>query len=95
MEEYKHGLDFIFTDSVETPECVVSFDVLYHVASSQFLCSVSIFSDSSKLSWLLALNLTRYGARVGHYFWHVSLAGKMSTSKLTQYISSHTALFGF
>ena len=46
-------------------------------------------------SLLLAFVLINCGARLGLFCAHVSLATKMSTSKLIHYFSSHPAAFGF
>ena len=45
-------------------------------------------------SLLLASGLVNYGARLGHFF-HLSLATRMSGSKLICYFPSHPAEFGF
>ena len=53
-----------------------------------------LFLKLLNCSLLLALGLINYGARLGPFL-HLSLANKMSASKLIFYFSSHPAAFGF
>ena len=98
IADFEQGLDFILTDSLETPELDGSLDepdAIPSLVSSGFLCSVSTLSDNSKPQ--LASNI------ISHKLWcqarvllaPMPLATKMFVSKLIHYFPSHSAFFRF
>ena len=63
--------------------------------SSGFLCSVSTLSDNSKLQLAPSIHTCKLWCQASALLVPVSLATKMSASKLIHYFSSHPAAFGF
>ena len=96
IADFKQGLDSILTDSIETPELDTSLDephVITSSVSSGFLHSVHfliILSHSLLLVFILINCVASMGSSAP-----VSLATKMSASKLICYFSSHPAAFRF
>ena len=94
VADFEQGLDSILTDSLKRLELDTSLDepdAITSSVSSGFLHSVSTLSDNSKLQLVPSIRT--------HKLWcqaraPVSLATKMSTSKLICYFSSHPADFG-
>ena len=91
-----HTLDKVWipfsTDSVETLELDASLEEPDGFTSS--VSSVSTISDTSKPQLAPSIQSDKMcQARVRLF--HLSVAGKMSASKLIQYFSSHPAAFGF
>ena len=82
-------------DSVNTSELDASPDEADAIPSSGFLNSVSTVSDASRLQLAPSIkwHKTWYQARALHL--PVPQAGKMLTSKLIHYSSSHPATLGF
>ena len=60
-----------------------------------FLCSVSTLSDNSKLQLAPSIHTHKLWCQSRALLASVSLATKMSASKLIHYFSSHPAAFGF
>ena len=63
--------------------------------SSRFLHSVSTLSDNSKLHFAPSIHTCKLWCQARALLAPVSLATKMSASKLIHYFSSHPAAFGF
>ena len=99
VAHFKQGLDSILTDSLETPELDISLEEPDAVKSfsvfSGFLCSVCTLSDNSKLQLAPSIHTHELWCHARVLLTPVSLATKMSASKLIHYFSSHTAAFGF
>ena len=98
VTDFKQGLDSILTDSLETPELDISLeepDAITSSVSSGFLCSVSTVSDTSKPQLAPSICTHKLWCQARALLAPVSLATKMSTSKLIHYFSSHPAAFGF
>ena len=88
----------ILTDSLETPELDTSLeepDAITSSVSSGFLCSVSTLSDNSKPQLAPSIHTRKLWCHARALLAPVSLATKMSASKLIHYFSSHPAAFGF
>ena len=66
-----------------------------HFQSSAFLCWVSTLSDNSKPQLASSVCTHKLWCQARDLLAPVSLATKMSASKLIHYISSHPAAFGF
>ena len=97
VADFEQGLDSIPTDSLKTLELDTALDesdVIASSVSSGFLCLVSTLSIILSHSLLLAFELINCGARLG-LFLPMSLATKMSASKLIHYFSSDPEAFGF
>ena len=97
--DFKQGLDSILTDSLETldldtslvePDTITSSSV-----SSGFLHLVSTLSDNSKPQLAPSIHTCKLWCQARALLAPVSLATKMSASKLVPYFSSHPAAFGF
>ena len=91
-------MDFILTISLETPELETSLDepdATMSSVSSGFLCLVSTFSDNSKLQHAPSIRSHKLWCQPRALLAPVSLAAKMSASKLIHYFSSHHAALGF
>ena len=98
VADFEQGLDSILTDSQETLELDTSLeepDALTSSISSGFLHLVSTLSDNSKLQLAPSIHNPKLWCQAKTLFVPVSLATKMSTSKLIHYFSSHPAAFGF
>ena len=98
VADFKQGLDSILTDSLKTLELDTSLeepDAITSSVSSGFLHSVSTLSDNSKLQLALSIHTRKLWCQARAILAPVSLATKMSASKLICYFSSHPAAFGF
>ena len=98
VADFEQGLDSILTDSLETLELDTSLDepdVIISSVSSGFLCSFSTLSDNSKLQLAASICTCKLWCQARALLAPVSLATKMSASKLIHYFSSHPATFGF
>ena len=97
VADFKQGLDSILTDSLKTPELDTSLeepDAITSSVSFGFLYSVP-FSDNSKLQLAPSIRTHKLWCQARAILAPVSLATKMSASKLICYFSSHPAAFGF
>ena len=95
--DFKQGLDSILTDSLETLELDTSLDepdVITYSVSSGFLHSVSTLSDNSKPELAPSIHTCKLWCQARALIDPVSLATKMSASKLIHYFSSHPEGFG-
>ena len=98
VADFQQGLDSILTDSLETPELDTSLDepdAITSSVSSGFLHLVSTLSDNSKLQLAPNICTHKLWCQAGALLAPVSLATKMSKSKLIHCFSSHPAAFGF
>ena len=98
MADFEQGLDSILTDSPEKPKLGTSVDepdAITSSVSSGFLHWVSILSDNSKVQLAPSIRSHKLWCQARALLAPVSLAAKMSASKLIQYFSSHPAAFGF
>ena len=98
VADFKQGLDSILTDSLKTLELDTSLeepDAITSSVSSGFLCSVITLSDNSKSQLAPSIQTCKLWCQARALLAPVSLATKMSTSKLIHYFSSHPAAFGF
>ena len=97
VADFKQGQDSILTDSLETPELDASLDepdaVTYSSVSSGFLHLVSTLSDNSKPQLAPSICTHKLWCQARALLASVSLATKMSASKLICYFSSHPAAF--
>ena len=99
VADFKQGLDSILTDSLDTPELNTSLEEPDAVTSSSvpsgFLHLGSSLSDNSKLLLAPSICTCKLWCHARALLAPVSLATKMSASKLISYFSSHPAAFGF
>ena len=98
VADFEQGLDSILTDSLETQELDTSLDEPDFITSSVacgFLCSVSTLSDNSKPQLAPNICTHKLWCQVRTLLAPVSLATKMSASKLIHNVCSHPAAFGF
>ena len=98
MADFEQGLDSILTGSIETPELDASLDepdAIPSSVSSGFLCLVSNLSDNSKPQLPPSIKSHKLWCQARALLAPVSLATKMTTSKLINYFSTHPAAFGF
>ena len=98
VADFEQGLDSILTDSLETLELDTFLDepdVITSSVSSGFLHLVSTLSDHSKFQLAPSIQSCKLWCQAMALLAHVSLATKMSASKLICYFSSHPAAFGF
>ena len=98
MADFEQGLDFILTNSLKTPELDAFLDepdAITSSGSSGFLHLVSTLSDYSKLQLAPSIRSHKLWCQARALLAPVSLATKMSASKLICYFSSHPAAFGF
>ena len=98
VADFEQGLDSILTDSLETPELDTSLeepDAITSSVSSGFLHSVSTLSDNSKLQLAPSIHTHKLWCQARALLSPVSLATKISASKLFHYFSSHSVAFGF
>ena len=98
VADIKQGLDSILTDSLETPELDTSLeepDAITSSVSSGFLHLVSTLSDNSKLQLDPSIHTRKLWCQARALLAPMSLATKMSTSKLIHYFPSHPAAFRF
>ena len=98
LADFEQGLDSILTDSLETLDLDTSLqesDAITSSVSSGFLHLVSTVSDNSKPQLLPSIRTCKLLCQAKALLAPVSLATKMSASKLIHYFSSHPAAFGF
>ena len=98
VADFKQGLDSILTDSLETWELDTSLDepdAITSSVSSWFLHLVSTLSDNSKPQHAPSILTYKLWCQARVLLAPVSLATKMSASKLIHYFLSHPAAFGF
>ena len=98
MADFEQGLDSILIDSLETSELNASLhepDAIPSSVSSGILHSVSTLSDNSKLQLSPSIRSHKLWCQARAVLAPVSLATKMSASKLIHYFSSHPAVFRF
>ena len=99
VADFEQGLDSILTDSLETLDLDTSLEepdtVTSSSVSSGFLCLVSTLSDNSKPQLAPSIHTHKLWCQARALLAPVSLATKMSASKLIHYFSSHPAAFGF
>ena len=98
VADFKQGLDSILTDSLGTPDLDTSLqesDAITSSVSSGFLHSVSTISDNSKPQLAPSICTHKLWCQARALLAPVSMATKMSASKLIHYFSSHPAAFGF
>ena len=98
VADFKQGLDSILTDSLRTLEMDTSLeepDVITSSVSSGFFHSVSTLSGNSKPQLAPSICTCKLWCQARALLAPVSLATKMSASKLIHYFSSHPAAFGF
>ena len=94
VADFKQGLDSILTDSLKTPELDTSLDesdAITSLVSSGFLHSVSTLSDNSKSELAPSIG-TQIVVPARALLSLMSLATKMSASKLIHYFSGHPQL---
>ena len=88
VADFEQGLDSIPTDSLETLELDTSLDepdVITSSVSSGFLCSVTTLSDNSKPQLAPSIHTYKLWCQTRALLAPVSLATKMSVSKLIYY----------
>ena len=99
VADFEQGLDSILIDSLETLELDTSLEqpdvVTSSSVSSRCLCLVSTLSDNSKLQFAPSIHTHKLWCQAKALLVPVSLATKMSASKLIHYFSSHPTGFGF
>ena len=98
VADFKQGLDSILPDSLKTPELDTSLeepDAITSSVSSGFLCLASTLSDNFKPQLAPSICTCNLLCQARALLAPVSLATKMSASKLICYFSSHPAAFGF
>ena len=98
VADFEQGFDSILTDSFETPELDTSLDetdAITSCISSEFLHLISTLSDNSMPQLASKIWTCKLWCQARGLLAPVSLATKMSASKLTRYFSSHPATFGF
>ena len=98
VADFEQGLCSILTDSIKTPELDTSLNEPHAItssASAEFLCLVSTISDTSKLQLTPSIRSHKLWCQARVFLAPVSLATKMSASKLIYYFSSHPAAFEF
>ena len=96
VADFEQGIDSILTDSMEAPELDTSFDepdAIKSSVSSRFLCSVSTISDTFEQQLAPSIRSHELWCQASALLSFVSLATKMSTSKLIHYFSSPLAAF--
>ena len=99
VADFEQGLDSILTDSLKIPELDTSLDepdaITSSSVSSGLLHSVCTLSDNSKPELAPSIQTHKLWCQARALLAPVSLATKMSASKLIHYFSSHPAAFGF
>ena len=98
VADIEQGLDSILTDSLEAVELDTSLEEPDAITSSVFsgvLHLVSTLSDNSKPQLAPSIHTHKLWCQARALLAPVSLATKMSASKLIRYFSSHPAAFGF
>ena len=99
VADFKQGLDSILTDSLEPPELDTSLEepdaIISSSVSSGFLHSVTTLSDNSNPELAPSIHTHKLWCQARALLAPVSLATKISASKLICYFSSHPAAFGF
>ena len=92
VEGIEYGLDFILTDSIETPKLDASFDEADTMSSSVpsgFLNSVNTNYDISKPQLAPSSKCYKVRGQARALLLPIPQTGKMSASKLIHYFSSH------
>ena len=99
VADFEQGLDSVLTDPLETPDLDTSLDepdaVTSSSVSSGFLHLVRTVSDNSKPQLVPSIQTHKLWCQPRALLAPVSLATKMSASKLIHYFSSHPASFEF
>ena len=98
VTDFEQGLDSILTDSIKTLELDTSFDkpgTVTSSVSSGFLSSVSTISDAFKLQLDPSIRSCKLWSQAWVPVAPVSLASKMSASKLIHCVPSHPAASRF
>ena len=99
VADFEQGLDFILTDPLKTPELDTSLEEADAITSSSvssgFLCLGSTLSNNSKPQLAPTIWTHKLWCQARALLAPVSLATKMSASKLIHYFFSHSAAFGF
>ena len=98
VADFEQGLDSTLNDSLKTLELGTSLDEPDVVTSSisfGFLYLVSTLSDDSQPQLVPSIHTHKLWCQARALLAPVSLATKMSASKLIHYFSSHPAAFGF
>ena len=93
---FEQGLYSILNDSLEALELDTSLDepdAIPSSVSSGFLCLVSTLSDNSELQLAPSIRSCKLWCQARTPLAPVSLATKMSASKLVHYFSSQPAAF--
>ena len=98
VEDFGHGMDSILMDTFKMPEldaCLDEADAIPSSVSWDFLCSVSVVFDTSRLQ--LAPNITSHKVccQARALLLPVPMAVKMSSSKLIHFFFGHWAAFVF
>ena len=97
IADFEQSLNSIFTNSLRTLELDTSLDepdVITSSVSSGFLYLVGTLSDNSKPQLAPSIHTCKFWCQARALLAPVSLATKMSASKLICYFSSHPAAFG-
>ena len=92
VADFEHDLD-----STKMPELDASFDKpdVTSSVSSRFPCSTITVTDNSKVQLAPSTKSHKLLCQARVLLLPVQMAGKMSTSKLIHYFSSHPEAFGF
>ena len=91
IADFEQGLDTILTDSFETPELDTSLDEPDIITSSVYfwVSPLSTLSNNSMLQLAPSIHTHKLWCQASTLLAPVSLATKMSASKLIHYFSSH------
>ena len=98
VADFEQGMDSILTDSLKTLELDTSLeepDAITSSVFSGFLHLVSTLSDNAKLQLAPIICTCKLWCQARALLAPMSLATKMSSSKLILYFSSHPTAFGF
>ena len=96
LKDFEHGLDSVIRDHIDTPELDASFheaDAMPSSSSSGLLCSVNANSDNSRPQPAPSIKSHKLWFQVMALYLPVPQAGKMLSSKLIHYFSSHVVAF--
>ena len=91
VADFEHGLVFMFTESIKTPELDVSFNEPDVISPSVFRVSTLPFLIVLNHGLFLASNVINYRAKLGHYFCWCHLQTK--TSKWLYHFFNHPVVF--